>query len=173
MRTSVYIYRYQFFPVSCADDKDTTTETGSKVNVAKATKVFGSNDGTSNKVKKYGEKKTGSKSTEVNKGSNLRSSNIPEGNAKRSGVKGKVKDFARKFNQETNSKPKSNFDCGNQSSRLEGKVNCIRVDSSSLTTSNIDAAMHLSKLDTVLDALLEVTRLQFRHTSQFPKRTSV
>ncbi|KAL8145060.1 J domain-containing protein required for chloroplast accumulation response 1-like isoform X2 [Apium graveolens] len=135
------------------DDKDTTLKTGRKV---KATKVFGSNDGTSNKVKRYGEKKTDSESTEVNKGSNQRSSNIPEGNAKRSGVRGKVKDFVKKFNQENNSKPKSNFDCGNQNFRSEGKVNCIRVDSSSLSTSNIDAVMQLSNLDTVLDALFEL-----------------
>ncbi|KAK1395670.1 hypothetical protein POM88_005533 [Heracleum sosnowskyi] len=142
--------------IEAQDDKGITTKKGRKVNVVKATKVFGSNVGTGNKVKKYGEKNINSESTEVNKESNQRSSNIPEGNVKRSGVRGKVKDFVKKFNQETNSKPKSNLDFGSQSIRSEGKVNRVGVDSSSLSTSNIDAVIHLSNLDTVLDALFEL-----------------
>ncbi|XP_063949294.1 J domain-containing protein required for chloroplast accumulation response 1 isoform X2 [Daucus carota subsp. sativus] len=138
------------------DDEEITTKTGGKVYEAKATKKSGSNVGTSNNVKKYDEKKIDLNSTEVNKGSTQRSSKIPEGNVKRSGVRGKVKNFVKKFNQETSSKPKSNLGSGSQSFRSERKANYIEVDSSNLGTSNIDAVMQLSNLNAMLDALFEL-----------------
>lgn len=132
---------------SCgAGSEDFTVKTDEKDNVAKTAKLSNSNIGASKVVKEYEVKKVNSHRKEVNK---ARSQGSPKGqseNLKRSGARGKVKEFAKFFSQESTSKKKINFEARTQSCRWEGNFTATEVNDASVGqvgTSEMNTELHL------------------------------
>lgn len=144
----------------CAENEDIVMKAEGKKNVAKTTKLSHSNVDASKDVKKHNGKIINSNRTEVNKASSQGSPKSPGGNIKRSGVRGKVKDFVKIFNQETSSKTKSIADSQNQSCSWEGKVSGAKVNEASISTNEMETEVHLPNVNKIPDVSFVVSSLK-------------
>lgn len=126
-----------------------------KENVAKTTKLSRSNVAASKDVKKRDGKIINSNKPEANKAIGQGSPNSPGSNTKRGGVRGKVKDFVKIFNQETSSKIQTSASSQNLSCRWEGKVNSAKPNEAGISTAD--------KLDVEMRSLVnEIPDISFK-----------
>uniref|UniRef100_A0A5B6ZT62 J domain-containing protein required for chloroplast accumulation response 1 n=1 Tax=Davidia involucrata TaxID=16924 RepID=A0A5B6ZT62_DAVIN len=144
--------------LSLSNEKQGNDEITGKESVVKMTKVSQSNVDVTENVKKHDGKRISSNRAEVNKAS-LRGPPIKSGETiGRNGVKGKVKEFVKIFNQGASSKPKMNADIPSQSSRWKGKGIYGADNEASVSTTGMDGKMPL-----MVDKNLEQLEKQHSH----------
>lgn len=146
----------------CVGSGDITVKAEGEENVAKTAKLSKSNAGANKVVKEHEAKKFNSRRKEVKEARTQDSPKNQSENLKRSGARGKVKEFAKFFNQESTSKKKNNFEVQTQSCRWEGKFTGAEVDYASVGhvgTLKIDTELHLPNASKLPDASFVVSTL--------------
>ncbi|XP_074370010.1 J domain-containing protein required for chloroplast accumulation response 1-like isoform X1 [Apium graveolens] len=163
--------------INVQGNEDITAKAEGRDNVAKTAKLSNSNIGASKVVKEYEVKKISSHKKEVNKAKSQGSPKSQSENVKRSGARGKVKEFAKFFTQESTSKKKNNLEARTQSCRWEGNFTGTEVNDASagqVGTSEMDTELHLPNASKLPDAsFVVVEKLEQQEKYHFPDSPTI
>ncbi|XP_017246951.1 J domain-containing protein required for chloroplast accumulation response 1-like isoform X3 [Daucus carota subsp. sativus] len=162
---------------------DITGKAEGKDNVAKTAKISNLNIGASKVVKEYEVEKISSHKKEVKKAISSHKTEVKEArslgspkneteNLKKGGARGKVKEFAKFFTQESISKKRNNSEARTQSCRWEGNITGTAVNDVSVahaSTFEMDTELHLPDASKLPDASFEVVEeLEQQEKQHFP-----
>lgn len=145
--------------LSAGNEEDTRKAEGKK-NVVQMEKPSHANVSGSKNLKNLFGKRTNSNRSEVHEAGLQGTPIINSGeNLRRTGPKGKVKEFVSIFNHETSSKSKITVDSRSQSSKWKAKSTSGPDYEESVSTSRVDKEMHLPNLTQPRDASILVFNL--------------